>query len=135
MKKLSEFFIRNSKFDILLVTAAASITNFLYFALTLPDYLFPDSLTYLVPARNLLHGLGFVDMAGAAETLRTPGYPLLLAAFGARVVPVIVAQHLMNVAIAAGIYLVVAARLGIFGAVGAVLLLATDTPDSLVEYT
>ena len=128
MKKLSEFFIRNSKFDILLVTAAASITNFLYFALTLPDYLFPDSLTYLVPARNLLHGLGFVDMAGAAETLRTPGYPLLLAAFGARVVPVIVAQHLMNVAIAAGIYLVAAPRLGRFVAVTAALLFAIDTP-------
>ena len=129
MKKLSEFFIRNSKFDILLVTAAASITNFLYFALTLPDYLFPDSLTYLAPAHNLLRGLGFVDAVGAVETLRTPGYPLLLAAFGARVVPVIVAQHLMNVAIAAGIYLLAAPRLGRFVAVTAALLFAMDTPS------
>src|SRR5205085_435081 len=129
MKKLSEFFIRNSKFDILLVTAAASITNFLYFALTLPDYLFPDSLTYLAPAHNLLRGLGFVDAVGAVETLRTPGYPLLLAAFGARVVPVIVAQHLMNVAIAAGIYFLAAPRLGRFVAVTAALLFAMDTPS------
>src|SRR5438477_8524787 len=105
MKNHSEFEMRNSKFEILLVTAVAAITNFLYFALTLPDYLFPDSLTYLAPAHNLLRGLGFVDAVGAIETLRTPGYPLLLAAFGAHVVPAIVAQHLMNVAIAAGIYL------------------------------
>src|SRR5438105_13558363 len=128
MKKHSEFFIRNSKFEILLITAAALFTNFLYFASTLPDYLFPDSLTYLVPARNMLRGLGFVDVVGAAETMRTPGYPLLLAAFGARVTPVIVAQHLMNVAIAAGIYLLVAPRLGRFVAVTAALLFAIDTP-------
>ena len=128
MKKHSEFFIRNSKFELLLVTAVAALTNFTYFALSLPDYLFPDSLTYLAPARNMLHGGGFVDAVGAIETLRTPGYPLLLAAFGARVVPVIVAQHLMNVAIAAGIYLLAAPRLGRFVAVTAALLFAVDTP-------
>src|SRR5947208_15042683 len=81
-KSSSSFFIRTSNFELLLAAAAASFTNFLYYALTSRDYLFPDSLTYLVPARNLLRGLGFVDVVGAAATLRTPGYPLLPAAFG-----------------------------------------------------
>jgi hypothetical protein len=130
MKKgpLSSFFVRTSNLELLLVTALTALTNFLYFALTLPDYFFPDSFTYLAPAHSLLRGLGFVDAVGTIETLRTPGYPLLLAAFGARVVPVIVAQHLMNVAIAAGLYLLVAPRLGRFIAVTAALLFAIDTP-------
>jgi 4-amino-4-deoxy-L-arabinose transferase-like glycosyltransferase len=113
----------------LLVASVATLTNFLYYAFTLRDYLFPDSITYLVPARNLLRGLGFVDAAGAAETLRTPGYPLLLAAFGGRIVWVVVAQHLMNVAIAVAIYLVAAPRLGRFIALTAALLFAIDTPS------
>ena len=131
MKKpfTSSFFIRTSNLELLFVSFAALLTNFLYFALTRPDYLFPDSFTYLVPARNLLRGLGFVDVVGATETLRTPGYPLLLAAFGARIVPVIVAQHLMNVAIAAGLYLLAAPRLGRFVATTAALLFAIDTPS------
>src|ERR1700750_931272 len=96
------------RFDPLLIAAAAAVTNFVYYAFTLPDYLFPDSITYLVPARNLLRGLGFVDAAGMAETLRTPGYPLLLAAFGGRIVWVVIAQHLLNVAIAVAVYLLAA---------------------------
>ena len=116
------------KLDLLLVTAAAALTNFLYFALALPDHFFPDSFTYLIPAHNLLRGLGFVDALGRIETLRTPGYPLLLAAFGAHITPVIIAQHLMNVAIAAGIYLLAAPRLGRFVALTASLLFAIDTP-------
>src|SRR5262249_33404870 len=115
--------------DVLIVAAAALFTNFLYYAFTARDYLFPDSFTYLAPARNLLRGAGFVDAAGLIETLRTPGYPLLLAAFGARVVPVVVAQHLMNAAIAAGIYLLAAPRLGRCIAVTAALLFAIDTPS------
>ena len=129
MKKASEFSIRNSKFEILLITAATAFTNFLYFSLSLPDYFFPDSFTYLAPARNLLRGAGFVDAMGAIETLRTPGYPLLLAAFGTRIVPVIVAQHLMNVAIAVGIYLLAAPRFGRFVAVTGAILFAVDTPS------
>src|SRR5207244_755912 len=112
----------------LLVAVVAAITNFLYYALTLRDYLFPDSYTYLGPAHNLLRRAGFLDAAGIVETLRTPGYPLLLAALGARITPVIIAQHLMNVAIAAGIYLLAAPRLGRFIAITAALLFAIDTP-------
>jgi hypothetical protein len=130
MKKslASYLFARTSNLELLLIASVAAFTNFLYLHLTLPDYFFPDSFTYLAPAHNLLRGLGFVDSVGAAETLRTPGYPLLLAAFGARIVPVVVAQHVMNVAIAVGIYLLVAPRLGRFIALTASLLFAIDAP-------
>src|SRR3954454_11244809 len=94
-----------------IVAAVAAATNFIYFALASNDYFFPDSFTYLAPARNLLHGLGFINANGLIETLRTPGYPLLLVAFGLRVVPVIVFQHLLNVALAVAIYLFVVHRL------------------------
>src|SRR5436305_5737568 len=115
------FDVRTSNLELLLVASVATFTNFLYFKLTLPDYFFPDSFTYLAPAHSLLRGLGFIDSAGAIETLRTPGYPLLLAAFGARVVPVLIAQHVMNVLIALGIYLLAAPRLGRFVAATASL--------------
>ena len=88
----------------------ALATNSLYFRYTAADYLFPDSFTYLAPASNLLRGLGFVSEPGVAETLRTPGYPLLLAAFGARLVPVVVAQHAMNAAIAVAVYVIARRR-------------------------
>jgi hypothetical protein len=120
--------VTRGRADTLLIAAAALLTNFLYFALTLPDYLFPDSLTYLLPARNLLHGFGFVTEPGVAETLRTPGYPLLLAAFGTRIAPVIVAQHLMNAAIAVAVYVMASRRLGRWVGICAALLLAVDTP-------
>jgi len=127
-QRSSYFFIRTSNLEPLAVAAAALLTNFAYFALTRPDYLFPDSLTYLAPARNLLKGLGFVSEPGVAETLRTPGYPLLLAAFGTRIVPVIVAQHLLSAAIAVAVYVIASRRLGRFVGLCAALLLAADTP-------
>jgi 4-amino-4-deoxy-L-arabinose transferase-like glycosyltransferase len=127
--KTSSFLLRTSNLELLFVTAVAALTNFLYYALASRDYLFPDSYSYLGPARNLLRGAGFIDATGVTETLRTPGYPLLLAAFGTRIVPVIVAQHLMNAAIAAGIYLLAKPRLGRFVAMTAALLFAIDTPS------
>jgi len=114
--------------DLTIVAAISIATNFIYFALANNDYFFPDSLTYLAPARNLLHGLGFTT-ANGIETLRTPGYPLLLAAFGLRIVPMIIFQHLLNVALAVAIYLFVMRRLGSrFAAIGAAILFAIDTP-------
>jgi hypothetical protein len=111
------------------VALIAAATNFLYFTFANNDYFFPDSFTYLEPARSLIRGLGFTDATGAIETLRTPSYPLLLAAFGLRVVPMIVFQHLLNVALAVAIYLFVIRRLGNrFVAIGAAILFATDTP-------
>src|SRR5207248_6712106 len=90
---------------------------------------FPDSFTYLDPARNLIRGLGFRNASGLIETLRTPGYPLLLAGFGLRIVPMIVFQHLLNVTLAVGVYLFVMRRLesGVV-AIGAAILFAIDTP-------
>jgi len=114
--------------DLTIVAAISAATNFLYFALAGNDYFFPDSFTYLAPARNLLHGLGFTS-ANGIETLRTPGYPLLLAAFGLRIVPMIVFQHLLNVALAIAIYLFVMRRLGSrWIAITAAILFAIDTP-------
>jgi hypothetical protein len=112
-----------------IVAAIAAATNFLYFALTSNDYFFPDSFTYMGPARSLMRGLGFTNANGLIETLRTPGYPLLLAAFGLRIVPVIVLQHLLNVALAVAIYVFVMHRLGDrFVAIAAAILFAIDTP-------
>jgi hypothetical protein len=117
------------RIDIAVIAAVSLVTNFLYFAYAAPDYFFPDSFTYLDPARNLLHGLGFTTGNGIIETMRTPGYPLLLAAFGLRVVPVIVFQHLLNAALAVAIYLFVARRIGSrFVALTAAVLFAIDTP-------
>src|SRR5438094_337422 len=91
------------RIDVAWIAAISLITNALYFV-NARDFLFPDSFTYLNPARSLLHGLGFRNAEGLIETIRTPGYPILLAAFGLHVVPVIVFQHLLNVALAVAIY-------------------------------
>mgnify|MGYP001791295161 CR=1 FL=1 len=115
--------------ETIIVAALAAATNFLYFALASNDYFFPDSFTYLEPARNLIRGLGFINANGLIETLRTPGYPLLLAGFGLRIVPMIVFQHLLNVALAVAIYQFVVSRLGDRAvAIGAAILFAIDTP-------
>jgi hypothetical protein len=117
-----------SRIEIAIVAAIAAATNFIYFACANNDYFFPDSFTYLAPARNLLHAFAFTTADGI-ETLRTPGYPLLLAAFGLRIVPVIVFQHLLNVALAVAIYLFVMRRLGSrWIAITSAILFAIDTP-------
>jgi hypothetical protein len=118
-----------SRIEIAIVAVIAAATNFLYFALASNDYFFPDSFTYIAPARSFLHGLGFTNSNAMIDTLRTPGYPLLLAMFGLRVVPVIVFQHLLNVALAVAIYLLVMHRLGDrVVALAAAILFAIDTP-------
>jgi hypothetical protein len=114
--------------DLGLILAVAALTNFLYFYCSNGDYFYPDSITYLGPAKMLLSGHGFAIEPGLPDLLRTPVYPLFLAAFGARVVPVIVFQHLLNVALAAAIYLF-ALRLGRFAAIAAALLFAIDPPS------
>jgi hypothetical protein len=117
------------RIDIAIVAAVSLATNFLYFACTAVDYFFPDSYTYLAPAANLLHGLGFTTGNGVIETLRTPGYPLLLAAFGLHIVPVIVFQHLLNAALAVAIYILVMRRLDSrFIALTSAVLFAIDVP-------
>src|SRR5438067_546556 len=93
------------------------------------DYFFPDSFTYLAPARFLLHGDGFLTEPGVAETIRTPVYPLLLIPFLSHVTAVVVLQHLLNALLAVAIYLFLIRRHGHrFVALAAALLFALDTP-------
>src|SRR5438093_2776554 len=118
-----------NRLDLAIVISVAAIANFAYLILSNGDFYYPDSFTYLAPARSFLHGLGFLDEFGAAETIRTPVYPLLLALFGARTLPVIIVQHLLNVAIAAGIYVFIIRRHeNRFMALTAALLFALDVP-------
>jgi hypothetical protein len=115
--------------DLAIIVAVAAAANFIYFVCSNGDYFYPDSLTYLAPAKMLLTGHGFATKPGVPEVLRTPVYPLLLALFGTRAVPVIVLQHVMNVALAVGIYLFAMRRLGSrFVALTAAILFAIDPP-------
>jgi 4-amino-4-deoxy-L-arabinose transferase-like glycosyltransferase len=114
--------------DVAIVAGVAALTNFTYCALSNGDFFFPDSFTYLRPAQNILRGLGFFAEPDAVETMRTPGYPLLLAAFGTNALPVIVLQHLLNVALCYGVYLVARRRVSRLAGLVAGLLLAFDTP-------
>jgi 4-amino-4-deoxy-L-arabinose transferase-like glycosyltransferase len=119
---------RQEWLDVAIVAGVGAVTNFTYFALSNGDFYFPDSFTYLDPAQSLLRGLGFFSGPEVVETMRTPGYSILLAAFGARPFPVIVLQHLLNVALSAGVYLVARRRVSRFAGIVAGLLLAFDAP-------
>jgi hypothetical protein len=113
---------------LLLIVAIAAAANFAYFHYSNGDFFYPDSFTYLSPAKSLLHGIGFVT-DGKPETMRTPVYPLLLALLGLRVVATIVLQHLLNVALAAAVWWVVRRRGGsAWLAFGAAMLFALDVP-------
>ena len=127
---ISLMFSRSSRnrLDLAIVFGVAVVANFVYLYFSNGDFYYPDSFTYLVPARSLLHGLGFVDASGAIETIRTPGYPLLLALFGVRTLPVIILQHLINAGLAFGIYLLVLYRADRRPALIASLLFALDVP-------
>ncbi len=120
---------RTPRLDLALLLLLAALTNFGYLALS-DDYFFPDSATYFAPAQSLLAGRGFSERAGVPDTMRTPGYPLLLALFHAtakNAVPVIVFQHLLNLALTAAIYLVTRKATGSrFAAIMAGVVLAVD---------
>jgi 4-amino-4-deoxy-L-arabinose transferase-like glycosyltransferase len=118
-----------NRLDLAIVVAVAFIANFVYLFFSSGDFYFPDSFTYLAPAKSLLAGSGFLSPLGNPDTIRTPGYPLLLALFGARTFPVIVLQHLANVAIAVALYLFVLARCGSrLMAIVASIVFAIDVP-------
>jgi hypothetical protein len=120
------------RFDLALIFAVALAANLTYMVASNGDYYFPDSNTYLNPARHLLHGDGFVSEPDVPETIRTPVYPLLLLPFLAVTnspIPILLLQHLLNALLAMAIYLFVLRRLGSrFGALAAALLFALDTP-------
>ena len=112
------------------VIAFATLAHFTYFFLRFGSFYFPDSFTYLTPAKNLLQGRGFIGGPPPEfETIRTPGYPLLLALFGARTVPVIVFQHLLSITLAAALFIFVERRIGSrVAAAVAALIFALDAP-------
>lgn len=113
------------RLDVAFIAIFAALTNFLYFHSSAGDYFYPDSFTYLGPAKMLLAGHGFAERPGLPEVMRTPVYPLLLALFGTRAAPVVVLQHLLNVALAVAMYLFAAPR-GRFVAIAAAILFAVD---------
>ncbi|HEV8493181.1 MAG TPA: hypothetical protein VGR76_12965 [Candidatus Angelobacter sp.] len=63
-----------------LIAILASLTSVLYYA-HFSDFYNPDSPGYIAPAANLLAGKGFADAQGNPDTLRTPGYPLVILPF------------------------------------------------------
>src|SRR5262245_704459 len=120
------------RFDLMLIVAITLATNFIYMTASNGDYTFPDSATYLNPARHLLAGEGFVSEREVPETIRTPVYPLLLLPFLAvtsSLAPILIVQHILNALLAAAIYLFVRRRWdNRFAALAAALLFALDTP-------
>src|SRR5438132_13989147 len=82
-----------NRLDLAIVFGVAVLANFVYLYFSNGDFYYPDSFTYLAPARSLLHGLRVDDASGEIETIRTPCYPLLLALFRAGPLPVIIFQH------------------------------------------
>jgi 4-amino-4-deoxy-L-arabinose transferase-like glycosyltransferase len=98
-----------ARFDLVVLAACALATNFLYLHYSSGDFFYPDSITYLTPANNLLHGFGFAVEPGSPDTFRTPGYPIFLLPFLAatsNVLPIVVVQHLLNVGLVLAVYLV-----------------------------
>jgi 4-amino-4-deoxy-L-arabinose transferase-like glycosyltransferase len=88
--------------------ALTMLTHGAYWALDHERYAI-DTPTYLIPADNLAHGLGFVNEEHKPELRRTPGYPVVLAIFRSwplRVEYLIVAQHLLCALIAGGVALI-----------------------------
>src|ERR1700756_3274215 len=119
--------MRRASLDLAFLAALTLLTNFLYFAYSNGDFLFPDSTTYIEPARSMLAGHGFLRANGIFETFRTPGYPLFLMLFRS-FTAVVVVQHLMNIALAIAIYLFARQRFSRGIAMGAAVLFALDTP-------
>jgi len=63
-----------------LIAVLACLTSVFYFA-RFSGFYDPDSPGYIAPAANLLAGNGFSDAQGNPDTLRTPGYPLVILLF------------------------------------------------------
>ncbi|MEO8218182.1 MAG: hypothetical protein ABI718_13970 [Acidobacteriota bacterium] len=114
---------------LLTAMAIAAFAHFTYFRLS-HDHFYPDSFTYMTPARFMLRGMGFVSDEDVAETLRTPGYPLLLAGafhagLGAR--GIVAMQHALSLALVAGLFgLTWVMTRSTFAAILAAILFGTD---------
>jgi len=85
-----------------LIGLIAVMTHLAYFVTDQQIYN-PDSQTYIVPATNLARGNGYVFRTGVPEVIRTPVYPVLLAAFALLSLGfkyVVLLQHVISVLIA-----------------------------------
>jgi len=69
------------RFIVLWIALGLSAFTHLSFAVLDHEHYGVDTPSYLIPADNLLHRLGFVNVIHQPELRRTPGYPLLLALF------------------------------------------------------
>jgi 4-amino-4-deoxy-L-arabinose transferase-like glycosyltransferase len=86
---------------LVLLLILAFLTSSFFFG-RFQDFYTPDSLSYTVPAANLSSGHGFTDIQGNPETLRTPGFPILVSLFffaGLDLKYLIVFQHLLRLLI------------------------------------
>lgn len=80
--------------------------HLLYFFMD-SEHIAPDTQSYLCPAISILQGKGFIGCDELPETMRTPGYPLFLAActlLGMGTSEVVILQHLFLAALTLGIY-------------------------------
>ncbi len=96
------FYVGNIRGTLGFIAALSVLVSFTYFW-NFQDFTTPDSPSYIDSACNLVAGHGFSDSTGYPESLRTPGYPLLLAFFfrlGLGLKYVVIFQHLMNLVIA-----------------------------------
>jgi hypothetical protein len=86
------------------LTVLVLLTGFAYFFHSGASY-DPDSPTYIVPAANLLTHHAFLDANGNPETVRTPGYPLLIVPFlwaNLDLRFLVILQHLLRVGVILG---------------------------------
>ena len=60
------------RLDLILIIGIALAANVVYMVASNRDYYFPDSYTYLGPARGLMQGHGFASEPDVPETIRTP---------------------------------------------------------------
>jgi hypothetical protein len=115
--------------NVFAIAVFALALHAIYFVASNRDFFYPDSATYLAPARSLAHGDGFTT-DGPAETMRTPGYPLMLVPFlamGLGAAAIVAFQHLLIVALAMAVYVFAFRRIGKVAIVAA-LLVACDVP-------
>jgi hypothetical protein len=124
--------LRQNAAVVLVSVALVGIAVHGFYMARLHDFLVRDSYTYVAPAQNMLAGRGFSDVLGHPETDRTPGYPLLVAAFlgaGLGLKTLVVFQHLLNIGIAMMVAVWTLRSTGSRGqALVAGILLATDMP-------
>ena len=86
------------------VAIVSCLTNFLFY-LHFRTYVVPDTISYVVPAKNLIAGRGFTNAYGQPELFRTPGYTVLMSPFlmaGDGLKYLVVVQHILAILIAVG---------------------------------